>query len=211
MANKENKNVVRINNKNAIILSVFILLIVSSFCFTMGCGKKEDSNISSSSNKNTEEDNNVLSNNDKNKEDSILNENNANNRKDMGNTITDIIIGADNFASAKLAREKEVAKRKERLFNIINNKSISSDYKRSVLKEIADITEKQEKESAAELMLEARGFHNVIVSISGIRANVIVEANELSEQQVAKITDIVRRKTGIKVTDIEITPIAITE
>lgn len=120
-------------------------------------------------------------------------------------------IGADYFASAKLAREQTRAKNKETLMNIVNNKSISSTDKKSAIRQVANITKNSEKENAAELMLQAKGFQNAVVSINEGNADVVVDANGLTEQQIAQIEDIVKRKTGIEADKIVITPVKVTD
>ena len=120
-------------------------------------------------------------------------------------------IGSDYFASAKLTREQTRAKNKETLMNIVNNKSIASADKKSAIKQVANITKNSEKENAAELMLQAKGFQNAIVSINDGNADVVVDSNGLTEQQIAQIEDIVRRKTGIEAGKIVITPVKVTD
>ena len=60
-------------------------------------------------------------------------------------------------------------------------------------------------------MLEAKGFSDAMVSISEGNADVVVSAKELSNQQIAQIEDIVKRKTGIASQKIVITPVAVEE
>lgn len=120
-------------------------------------------------------------------------------------------IGADYFASAKLTREQTRAKNKETLMNIINDKTIASADKKSAIRQVANITKNSEKENAAELMLQAKGFQNAVVSINEGNADVVIDSNGLSEQQIAQIEDIVRRKTGIEADKIVITPVKVTD
>lgn len=118
-------------------------------------------------------------------------------------------VDADYFASAKLTREQTRAKNEETLMNIINDKSIDSADKKPAIKQVAAITKNSEKENAAEIMLHAKGFQNAIVSINEGNADVVVDANRLTEQQIAQIEDIVRRKTDIQADKIVITPVSI--
>ena len=69
-------------------------------------------------------------------------------------------IGSDYFASSKLNREQTRAKNKETLMNIINDDKIASADKKSAIKQVAAMTKISEKENAAELMLQAKGFEN---------------------------------------------------
>lgn len=118
-------------------------------------------------------------------------------------------LSGDYFSSAKLSREQSRAKNKETLLEIINNKSLASADKKAAIEEVADLTEAAEKENAAELMLEAKGFEDAVVSISEGNADVVVNAAELSSQQIAQIEDIVKRKTGIMAQNIVITPVKV--
>lgn len=118
-------------------------------------------------------------------------------------------LGADYFSSAKLSREQSRAKNKETLMTIINNDKIASKDKKSAIDQVAQLTKDAQLESAAELMLEAKGFKDSVVSIEKGSADVIVNAGELTQQQLAQITDIVTRKTKISADNIVITPVAV--
>lgn len=118
-------------------------------------------------------------------------------------------LGADYFSSAKLSREQSRAKNKETLMTIINNDKIASKDKKSAIDQVAQLTKDAQLESAAELMLEAKGFADSVVSIEKGSADVIVNAGELTQQQLAQITDIVTRKTKISADNIVITPVAV--
>ena len=67
------------------------------------------------------------------------------------------------------------------------------------------MTDVAEKETAAEILLEAKGFDDAIVSIDGGSVDVVVNTSELTEAQRAQIEDIVKRKTEIGADGIVIT------
>ena len=69
------------------------------------------------------------------------------------------------------------------------------------------MTEMAEKECSAEILLEAKGFEDVVVSISGDQVDVMVGLSELTDAQRAQIEDIVKRKTGITAENIIISPV----
>lgn len=118
-------------------------------------------------------------------------------------------IGNDYFSSAKLAREQSRAKNKETLMEIINNKSLDAKEKKTAVNQVAAITDAAEKENAAELMLEAKGFEDAVVSITDDSADIVINAGELTSQQIAQIQDIVKRKAGIAADKIVITPVKV--
>lgn len=118
-------------------------------------------------------------------------------------------IGNDYFSSAKLAREQSRAKNKETLLEIINNKSLDTKEKKTAVDQVAQMTSAAEKENAAELMLEAKGFEDAVVSITKDSADVVINASKLTSQQIAQVQDIVKRKAGIAADKIVITPVKV--
>ncbi len=100
------------------------------------------------------------------------------------------------LADAKLLKEQTRARNKETLLSIIGNEFLSADQKQEAVNSMVAMTEIAEKEAAAEILLEAKGFSDVVVSVSGDGADVVVNAAELTDAQRAQIEDIVKRKTG---------------
>ena len=70
------------------------------------------------------------------------------------------------------------------------------------------MTDIAEKEAAAEVLLQAKGFSEAVVSINGDAVDVVINAAELSDAQRAQIEDIVKRKTDIAAENIVISTIA---
>lgn len=118
-------------------------------------------------------------------------------------------IDADFFRSAKITREQTRAKNKETLMDVVNNASVTEAEKKAAINSIIEMTNLAEKESAAEILLEAKGFKDVVISIVEDGADVLINASNLTEQQMAQIEDIVKRKTGIAAEKIVITPVGV--
>ena len=110
-------------------------------------------------------------------------------------------------SQAKESREQVRSKNQETLQNIIDNKNLSAEEKEKAVNQMVQMTETAEKESAAESLLAAKGFHNSVVSITDDQADVIVGASELSDANRAQIEDIVTRKTGVAAQNIVINPV----
>ena len=108
-------------------------------------------------------------------------------------------------ASAKLNREQVRSKNEASLLEIINNTDISEDMKADAIASMNRMTDRAEKELDAELLLEAKGFIDSVVSIYDDSVDVIVGAAEITDEQKAQIEDIVTRKTERNVSDIVIT------
>ena len=100
------------------------------------------------------------------------------------------------MSGAKLMKEQTRAKNKETLLNIINSTGVSEQQKQSAIEGMIQLTDIAEKETAAEILLEAKGFEDVVVSISETGVDVVVSAETLTDAQCAQIEDIVTRKTG---------------
>ena len=111
-----------------------------------------------------------------------------------------------NFTTnARLVREQRRAQSKESLMAIIDSTTISEEQKQSAVETLVNLTTIAEKENAAELLLEAKGFADPIVNISENEVDVVINAISVTDQQIAQIEDIVTRKTGFEVKDITIT------
>ena len=101
------------------------------------------------------------------------------------------------LSGAKLQKEQTRAQNKETLLEIINNANISETQKQEAVNSMISMTDVAEKETAAEILLEAKGFSDAVVSIDGDSVDVVVNTEELTEAQRAQIEDIVIRKTGV--------------
>lgn len=118
-----------------------------------------------------------------------------------------VLTSSSNFvAQAKVDREQVRAANKEILNEIINNEGLSEDERQAAVSSMVEITDLAEKEAAAETMLEAKGFKDVVVNLTGGTADVMVPADQLSDTQRAQIEDIIIRKTEIAGENIVITP-----
>ena len=122
--------------------------------------------------------------------------------------LTGNILNITDYAAAvKLNREQIRATNKETLLQIINNEQLTEDAKKDAVNEMVTLTEIAEKEANAEMLLEAKGFTDVVVSISEESCDVVLDMGEVTDAKRAQIEDIVKRKTGVSADKIVITPI----
>ncbi len=141
-------------------------------------------------------------------ETALLDENSSGNSTDTDTPGEAVLTGSTGFAAqAKVSREQVRSQNKADLQDIINNSEIDDEEKQEAIHTMVSITDLTEKEAAAELLLEAKGFENVVVNLTGETADVVVPEAELSDAQRAQIEDIVKRKTGIAAENIVITPL----
>lgn len=120
-----------------------------------------------------------------------------------------VLTGASTYmAEARITREQIHSQNKETLLEIINNSDLTEDERESAVASMVNMTDTIEKEAAAELLLEAKGFENVVVNLTGETADIVVPSAYVDDASRAQIEDIVKRKTGIEAENIVITPMS---
>ena len=122
--------------------------------------------------------------------------------------LTSVTSGDSDYAAkVKLNREQVRSKNKETLQAIIDNDSLDESKKKDAVNEMITLTDIAEKESNAEMMLEAKGFTDVVVSMNDDGCDVVLNMGEATDAKRAQVEDIVKRKTGVSADKIVITPI----
>lgn len=111
------------------------------------------------------------------------------------------------LSEAKLLKEQTRARNKEALLDIINSTELSDAQKQIAVDSMIQMTGIAQMETAAEILLEAKGFQDVVVSISNDCVDVVVNASDLSDAQRAQIEDIVKRKTNVSAENIIISTV----
>lgn len=122
--------------------------------------------------------------------------------------LTGNIINVKDYAAAvKLNREQIRATNKAALMEIVNNEALSEEAKKEAVSQLVEMTDIAEKEANAEMLLEAKGFTNVVVSINENSCDVVLDMGEVTDAKRAQVEDIVKRKTGVTADKIVITPL----
>lgn len=117
-----------------------------------------------------------------------------------------------NFAAeVKLNREQVRSKNKESLLEIIDNTGLTDAQKQEAVDAMIRLTDVTEREAAAEMLLEAKGFTSVVVSVTDDKADVVLNMGDVTDAKRAQVEDIVKRKTNIAGENIVITPIQVKE
>ena len=184
----------KIFKKNHIIITVLALLIAVAGYINYA------DNIKNKTQNNSNQMDDEIVNNDAEPDDNSL--------TDPGTAIFTSTTVSQLIVSAKLEREQIRATNKETLLQIINNENLQDEAKQDAISQMVSITDASEKEAAAELLLEAKGFKNVIVSISGSQVDVVLEKDKLTDSELAQIEDVVTRKTGYSIDSVTITSVA---
>lgn len=121
------------------------------------------------------------------------------------------INNLDYAAEMKLNREQIRSKNKEALLEIVNNTSLADNLKQEAVNKMVAMTDIAEREAAAEMLLEAKGFTDVVVSITDDNCDVVLNMGEVTDSKRAQVEDIVKRKTNVSAEKIVITPIVVTD
>ena len=111
------------------------------------------------------------------------------------------------FVQAKLEREQARANQKDMLTEMINNTNLDEAKKQECADNLLEIQQRIEKETAAEAMIESKGFSEVYVRIDDETVDVVVNKSEITDSELAQIMDIVTRKTGMKENQVRISPL----
>ena len=115
----------------------------------------------------------------------------------LGITLSQL-LAEDEKTAVLSPREQELLRRWSRLSDAQKQEAVDS---------MVRMTDIAEKEAAAEVLLQAKGFQEAVVSINGDAVDVVINAAELSDAQRAQIEDIVKRKTDIAAENIVISTI----
>lgn len=128
--------------------------------------------------------------------------------KTASDEVADTADTYDFSSEVKLNREQVRGKNKEALMEIIDSTSISDAQKQDAVNTMIEMTNIAERENAAELLLEAKGFQDAVVSVTDNSADVVLDMGDVTDAKRAQVEDIVKRKTGIAEENIVITPIS---
>lgn len=143
------------------------------------------------------------------------NENNSENddledSKDKGNTEekssieTNSGIEDNYFVNSKIEREKMYSQMLETYQKMIENTSVSEEQKSIVTQEIKKINDTKNAIMICENLILIKGFNNSVVLSNGESINVVLEAKELSEENIAQIQNIITREMNTEIKNIHI-------
>lgn len=124
-----------------------------------------------------------------------------------GDSVLTSSSSVESIASAKVSREQVRAASKETLQALIDNEQLSAEQKETAVNQLIGMTKIAEQETTIESMLEAKGFDDVVVTLTEDAADVLVVRESITEAHLAQIEDMIQRKTEITPENIVITPV----
>lgn len=208
-----------LKRKNLIICSMILLLFVIGYAYntftttelnnTSSESMADESGIMQDANVSIEENNQINLTSADNREQIALEPSNTQNGS------VEVVSGANNEAAAsavsasffseyRMEREKNRSKEVEMWQNIINSTTSEKTFKTLAQQELVKIVAMNEKEMMIEQLIISRGFNDALVFITDDNATVIVDAKELTQDNVARIQDIVSSKAKINPANIKI-------
>ena len=100
----------------------------------------------------------------------------------------------NSFADFRTERERIRTQELTSIDSIINNENTDVETLAEAQKMKLEITDIMEKELLVEGLLKAKGFEDVIITLSDESVNVIVKKTDLNQQQVAQVLDVILRE-----------------
>ena len=117
-------------------------------------------------------------------------------------------VGTVDFVvEAKLLREQTRANSKAMLMEIVNNVNVSDSEKQAAVDKITELADVADREMAAENLIAAKGYENVVVTVTDGAADVMIVSDSLSDAGRAQIEEIVKTKTNVSADKITITAV----
>lgn len=110
------------------------------------------------------------------------------------------------YATYKSERENTRQQELQFYEAIIASSTSSTDAKKEAEKNKLSLINQMEKELVVEGIIVGKGFDDAIVTQSSANVNVFVKSAELSKDEVAIITDVVREQLGVELDKIIIIP-----
>ncbi|WZL71445.1 SpoIIIAH-like family protein [Clostridiaceae bacterium 35-E11] len=108
------------------------------------------------------------------------------------------------FMEARLNMDMEREKMVILLNEIISNERTDESNRKAANDEKMKLIDVMSKEKVIENLIKAKGFEDALVFITDHSVNVIIDAEELTDSNMAKILDIVMRETNVPYDNIKI-------
>ena len=131
-------------------------------------------------------------------------ENTSSNAVTTSSTTTNTTNNSDYFKTSKLERDTMYSQMIETYEKVLNSDNSLETQKQSATDEIKKINDTKNSIMICENLIQTKGFENSVVFVNGESVSVIIEASELSKEQVAQIQNIISREMNAKAENIHI-------
>ncbi len=110
----------------------------------------------------------------------------------------------DLFPEYRIARDRARDRQINLLREMTENPNASEETRSNAGRQLLFLTRQMGQEVAAENLIQAKGFEDVVVFLAENSAVVVVKAKEISRTEAAQIGDIISRITGLSLEAINI-------
>ena len=131
-------------------------------------------------------------------------ENTSSNTVTTSSTTTKTTNNSDYFKTSKLERDTMYSQMIETYEKVLNSDNSLETQKQSATDEIKKINDTKNSIMICENLIQTKGFENSVVFVNGESVSVIIEASELSKEQVAQIQNIISREMNAEAENIHI-------
>ena len=131
-------------------------------------------------------------------------ENTSSNAVTTSSTTTKTTNNSDYFKTSKLERDTMYSQMIETYEKVLNSDNSLETQKQSATDEIKKINDTKNSIMICENLIQTKGFENSVVFVNEESVSVIIEASELSKEQVAQIQNIISREMNAKAENIHI-------
>lgn len=131
-------------------------------------------------------------------------ENTSSNTVTTSSTTTKTTNNSDYFKTSKLERDTMYSQMIETYEKVLNSDNSLETQKQSATDEIKKINDTKNSIMICENLIQTKGFENSVVFVNGESVSVIIEASELSKEQVAQIQNIISREMNANAENIHI-------
>ena len=121
---------------------------------------------------------------------------------------TMVNVYGDYFNSFRTERSRVRAQEIEYLRSIINSESSDEDALEDAQQRLLDLVSRMEKEFTIESRIRGKGFLDAAATYQGDAVNVVIDGKTLTDEEVARILDIVMGETGLPASAVKISPAA---
>ncbi len=121
--------------------------------------------------------------------------------------VSSTSIDSGYFLKTKIEREHTRAASLDILLEVIDNENLGEEQKVEAASKMIQLQDRIEREAAAESLLIAKGYSEVFVLMDDTKVDVVINAKEITATDLAQISDIVSRKTGVDPSLIVIAPL----
>lgn len=112
--------------------------------------------------------------------------------------------GSAYFSQARASRQSAREEMTEAVKELLNNVKATDEQKAAATAQALAITKAIEQESKIESLIKAKGFSDCVVYIEGENCSVVVDAESLTPQDTAKISQAVTAQSGVLAQNINI-------